>query len=459
MKVMIKKRDPCERIHNFEEVNIGYSLNEAVEEAMRCEQCKEPSCISGCPIAVDIPGFIKCIRNKDAKGAAEIIKETNHLPGICSRLCPQERLCEASCKLAPEGNAISIGNLGRFASDNEDNIFIMPEKIPKRSKENKSKKNQLKVAVIGSGPAGLVCSSKLAEKGYSVDVFEALHDIGGVLMYGIPEFRLPRQILHNEVENIRKMGVNFHVNHIIGRTLTVEDLKKDYDAIFIGTGAGLPNLPNIPGEHLNGVETANEYLTRLNFTRPYRINDDENNNKNTPQNVIVVGGGNTAMDCARSAKRLGSDVTLVYRRSYSEMTVRKEEFENAKEEGINFIFLTNPTRIIGKERVEAVELIQMMTENDSNGNKKIVPIDNTEFRMECEQVIFAIGQGPNPLITKTTNISHRLNSSIVVDNMLRTSEKMVFAGGDVIGGDATVIKAIKDGILAAEQIDVILGIK
>lgn len=455
MRVCMPKRDSEERIKDFEEVNIGYSLGEAVKEASRCEQCEEPACIQGCPIGVNIPEFIRCIRNKDIKRAAEIIKETNHLPGICGRVCPQERLCEGSCKKASEGAAISIGNLERFASDNEDNIFIMPEKIPKRNKAKKPKKKNLKIAVVGSGPSGLTCASDLVVKGYDVDVYEALHDIGGVLRYGIPEFRLPKRILDEEIDKIKKQGVKFHVNHIIGKTLTVDDLQKGYDAVFIGTGAGLPNMPKISGEHLNGVVTANEYLTRINFMKAYQDRSDTPIKR--PKKVVVVGGGNAAIDCARTAKRLGSEVTLVYRRSHEDMRARDEEFDNLNEEGINSFFLTNPTRIIGKKRVEGVELIQMMIEPDHAGEKRIVPIENTEFRMECDQIIFAIGQEANPLITCTTKIAHRFDKSIVVDKRLRTSKKMVFAGGDVVGGDTIVIKAMRDGRIAAIQIDEILS--
>jgi len=455
MRIPMPIRKEKERILDFKEVNIGYSLNEAVAEASRCLQCKNPECIEGCPIGVDIQGFIKCIKNKNIKGAAQIIKRMNNLLGVCGRVCPQERLCEEKCILAKKGEAVAIGHLARFTSDNEDNIFILPNKIPKNQKQKKVKRLHKNAAIVGSGPSGLACAADLAGMGYDVTVYEALHEPGGVLRYGIPEFRLPKKIVNDEIEKIRKMGVKFLVNHVIGKTFTIDDLQKEYDAVFIGTGAGLPNLPSIHGEHLNGVITANEFLTRINLMKAYSPDYDTPVKK--AKQVIVVGGGNTAVDSARAAKRLGSDVTIVYRRSFAEMPARMEEIKHAKEEGINFIFLTQPTRIIGRKKVKGIELIQMMLEGqDSSGRMKPVPIENTEFEMGCNQVIFAIGQGPNPMMAKTTKISHRMDKSIVVDSKLRTSKTRVFAGGDIIGGDATVIRAIRDGKIAAMHIDEML---
>lgn len=455
-------KDPMSKIVSgswttkFRECNKDYLLDEAIAEASRCMQCKDPTCIEGCPIHVNIPEFLQCIKERDTKSAMAVIRETNQLPGICSRLCPHERLCEGKCNLNQEGKAISIGCLERFASDNEDNVFIFPYKIPKSRKQQNAKKTNKNIAIVGSGLAGLACASYLGSMGYNVMIYEALHDLGGMLRSSIPEFRLPKEILNTEIENIKKKGVRFLVNHVIGKTLTINDLQNEYDAVFIATGAGQPNLPGIPGEHLNGVITANEFLTRINLMGSYKFPDYD-----TPINkhikIVVVGGNDKAIDAARTAKRLGADVTIVYKSTFDEIPARHADIEHAKQEGINFLFLTYPAKIIGKNNVKEIELIQMMlAEEDNSGRKKAVPIENTEYIMECNQVILAIGQKPSPIITKDSKISHRRDGRIVVDGKMRTSRKNIFAGGAAISGTESAIHSIRDGKLAAENIDEML---
>ena len=456
LKAPIPKTASESKTTNFRETDKGYLLNDAIAEASRCMQCKDPPCIEGCPIHINIPEFLQCIKDRDTKSAMMAIKETNQLPGICSRLCPHEKLCEGKCNLNKKGKAISIGRLERFASDNEDNMFIVPYKIPKSRKQQNSKKANKKVAIVGSGLAGLACASDLASRGYNIMIYEALHDLGGILRWNIPEFRLPREILNTEIENIKKKGVKFLVNHVIGKTLTINDLQDEYDAIFIGTGAGQPHLPDIPGEHLNGAITANEFLARINLMGPHKFPDYD-----TPINkhikTVVVGGNDKAIDAARAAKRLGADVTIVYRSTFDDIPAKHADIDHAKKEGINFLFLTYPTRIIGNTHVKTIELIQMMpAEEENSGRKKAVPIENTEYAMECNQVIFAIGQNPGPIITKDSKLSHRRDGRIVVDGKMRTSRKNVFAGGAAISGTESPIHAIRDGKLAAKNIDEML---
>jgi len=437
----MKKQDAKERIKNFDEVNLGYSKEEAVAEASRCLQCKVPQCVQGCPVNIDIPGFILQIKKDNLQSSIDIIKKTNNLPGVCGRVCPQEEQCEKKCILKAKNKAIKIGYLERFASENETKTDILHIK-----KINK------KIAIIGSGPASLTCAADLALKGYNVTLFEALHKTGGVLRYGIPEFRLPKRIVDNEVDFIKKLGVDIKTNFVIGKTLSLEDLKNEFDAIFIGVGAGLPSFMNILGENLPGVYSANEFLTRINLMKAYDFPNHDTPIKKADK-VVVVGGGNVAIDSARCAKRLGSKVTLVYRRSIEEMPAREEEIHNAKEEGIEFLFLTNPTKIIGNDKVEGIECVQMMlSEEDVDGRKTAIPIENSEFIIDCGQVIIAIGQGPNPLLVKNTKLNQDSRGRLFVDEKKQTSDAKIFAGGDIIKGEATVIKAMGDGKKAAQSI-------
>jgi glutamate synthase (NADPH/NADH) small chain len=436
----MRKQDPKQRSSNFNEVNLGYSKEEAIKEASRCLQCKVPQCVQGCPVGINIPGFINFIKQDRPEKAIEEIKKANNLPGVCGRVCPQEEQCELKCIL--KNKAIKIGYLERYAADSEKSQIIP-----------KIKPNKKKVAVIGSGPSSLTCAADLALKGYEVTLFEALHDTGGVLRYGIPEFRLPKRIVDSEVEYIKKLGVNIKKNFIIGKTKSLDDLKQEFDAIFIGVGAGLPNFMNIPGENLPSVYSANEFLTRINLMKAYDFPNYETPVKKA-EKVVVVGGGNVAMDSARCAKRLGSSVTLVYRRSLEEMPARIEEIQNAREEGIELLFLTNPTKIIGADKVEGIECVQMqLGEIDADGRRAPVPIENSEFVIPCQQVIIAIGQGPNPLLVKQTNLNKDFKGYLNVNEKGQTSDPKIFAGGDIVKGAATVIKAMADGKKAAKAID------
>lgn len=439
----MKEQDAKQRITNFNEVNLGYSNEEAITEASRCLNCKAPNCVKGCPVNINIPKFIKQIKEQDVQQAIKTIKESNNLPGVCGRVCPQEELCEKNCII--KKNPIKIGYLERFAADNE-----------ATKKAEIIARNNKKVAVIGSGPASLTAAADLAIIGYEVTLFEALHKTGGVLRYGIPEFRLPKSIVEKEIEHIESLGVNIRKNFIIGKTLSLEDLKKDFNAIFIGVGAGLPYFLNIEGENMPGVFSANEFLTRANLMFAF----DETKSR-TPikkgRNTVVVGGGNVAIDAARVAKRLGSDVTIVYRRTFEEMPARIEEIEHAKEEGINFMLLANPTKIIGTANIEGIECVKMvLSEMDSSGRRKPVQEKGSEFVINCDQVIVAIGQGPNPLLLKDSNLKKE-QGYLVVNESLQTSDKMIFAGGDIIGGNATVIKAMADGKIVAKSINAFLS--
>jgi len=446
-QVPTTEQEPEKRIKNFDEVNLGYNEEGAKEESSRCLECKDPKCVSGCPVAVDIPKFIRYIKDGKFYMAIKTIKRTNNLPGICGRVCPQENQCEKECIMGIKNEAVNIGKLERFAADMEERDVKAPVANPDKKK----------IAVIGSGPAGLTCAGDLALMGHKVVIYEALHDSGGVLMYGIPEFRLPKEIVKSETDYIQQLGVEIKKNSIIGRTFTLDELRKKYDAVFIGVGAGLPKFLGIPGENLNGVYSANEFLTRVNLMKAYKFPE-----YGTPikkgKKVVVIGGGNVAMDSARSAKRLGADVTIVYRRSLEEMPARKEEIGHAQEEGIHFMMLTNPTKIIGSSEVEGIECKQMMLgEEDESGRRKPVAIEDSEFTIDCDQVIIAIGQGPNPLLTKTVNIAHNERGYFMVDENLMTSIPGVFAGGDIIGGaegsGATVIHAMGAGKMAARSIE------
>jgi glutamate synthase (NADPH/NADH) small chain len=450
-KVKIPEQEPNVRNKNFLEVALGYSEDMAVEEAGRCLQCKNKPCVEGCPVNVKIPEFIKLVAERDFEGAYHKIKETNSLPAICGRVCPQESQCEKLCVRAKKGEAVGIGRLERFAAD-----WYMANKQPKV--EAVEKKNK-KVAVIGSGPAGLTCAGDLAKMGYDVTIFEAFHAPGGVLMYGIPEFRLPKALVQKEIDTVRQLGVEIKTNMVIGKVLSLEELKAEgYEAIFIGTGAGLPSFMNIPGENFNGVYSANEFLTRINLMKAYKFPECDTPVK-VGRNVAVVGGGNVAMDAARSAKRLGAEnVYIVYRRSEAEMPARLEEVHHAKEEGIIFKILTNPTKIIGTDDgwVKAMECVEMeLGEPDASGRRRPVVKAGSEHVIDVNTVVIAIGQSPNPLIKSTTpGLETQKWGGIIADEETgKTSIEGVYAGGDAVTGAATVILAMGAGKNAAKAID------
>jgi glutamate synthase (NADPH/NADH) small chain len=448
-KTPMPAQDPKKRGKNFNEVALGYTQEDAINEARRCLNCKKPTCIEGCPVQVQIPQFIEHIAQQDFQNAINIIKQTNSLPAICGRVCPQEDQCEVKCILAKRGEPVAIGRLERFAADWETKQGIKnPEQTPPTGK---------KVAVIGSGPAGLTCAGDLAKLGYEVTVFESFHEPGGVLTYGIPEFRLPKQIVKQEVDFIKKLGVKVETDMVMGKILTIDDLfEKGYDAIFIGTGAGLPKFMNVPGENYLGVYSANEFLTRINLMKAYNFPETDTPIK-VGQKVAVIGGGNVAMDSARSALRMGAqEVFIIYRRSEQEMPARKEEFEHAIEEGIIFNFLTNPTRIIGDENgwVNGIECIKMeLGEPDSSGRRRPVPVEGSEFMLDMNTVVVAIGTGPNPLLLKATEgLNLNKFGYIDTDENGKTSKEGVWAGGDIVTGSATVILAMGTGKKVAQSI-------
>lgn len=447
-------QNPEARAKNFEEVALGYTEALASEEAARCLDCKNPACVTGCPVAVDIPAFIRKIKENDVDGAYAVISETSSLPAICGRVCPQETQCEAKCVRGIKGEPVGIGRLERYVADNarDQSVKIKSD-------------NGHKVAIVGSGPSGLTAAGDLAKEGYKVTVFEALHTEGGVLVYGIPEFRLPKSIVKSEVEKLRGYGVEFMHDVVIGKTLTVDELfGRGYEAVFIGSGAGLPNFMNIPGESLKGVYSANEFLTRSNLMKAYK-------NGSTPimrgKNVAVVGGGNVAMDAARTALRLGAEkVTIVYRRSMEELPARREEVENAIEEGVIFNLLTNPVEIKGyfnpDDRrdpmngfVKSIVCVKMkLGEPDENGRRRPVVIEGSEFEESADVVIMAIGTSPNPLIKDTTKgLEVNKRGGIIVNEDGLTSKTGVYAGGDAVTGASTVISAMGAGKIAAKAID------
>lgn len=438
-----------ERRKNFNEVALGYTKEDALVEASRCLSCKEPKCVEGCPVNVDIPGFIKLVCEEDFAGAIEKIKGTNALPAICGRVCPQETQCESLCVLGKKGQPVAIGRLERFCADYERQQGVKVPEIPEPSGK--------KIAVVGSGPAGLTAAADLAKLGHKVTVFESLHKAGGVLSYGIPEFRLPKEIVRQEVEYIKQLGVEFKPNYIIGRIKTLDDLCDEFDAVFLGTGAGLPSFMGIPGENFNGVYSANEFLTRVNLMKAY---DPEYDTRvRLGKHVVVVGGGNVAMDAARSALRLGAEeVSIVYRRGEDEMPARREEIEHAKEEGIIFRLLTNPVRILGDEKFNAtaVECIKMeLGEPDKSGRRSPVPVEGSEFTIPADVVVIAIGTSPNPMIFKgSEGLDQNKKGTVVADEETGATSKCgVFAGGDVVTGAATVISAMGAGKKAAKAID------
>jgi len=451
-RVPMPQQDPKVRVSNFNEVALGYTLDMARKEAARCLQCKKKPCVDGCPVNIDIPAFIQEIKNNNVLEAIHIIKNTNSLPAICGRVCPQEEQCEKVCVLAKKGQPVAIGRLERFAADFEyERGDIRIPRLPAKSGK--------KVAVVGAGPAGLTVAGDLIKMGHDVTIFEALHKAGGVLVYGIPEFRLPKKIVELEVDYVRKLGAEIRTNAIIGQTMTVDELfNSGYDALFVGTGAGLPYFMGIPGENLNGVYSANEFLTRNNLMKSYRFPEYDTPIKRA-RNVAVIGGGNVAMDAARIAKRLGADhVYLVYRRSRAEMPAREEEIENAEAEDIEFRLLTNPVRIVGDEKgwVKGLECQKMeLGEPDASGRRRPVPMKGSEHIIDIEVFVVAIGQGPNPLLTsKTPGIDlNKWGNIIANEETGKTSRRGVFAGGDIVTGAATVILAMGAGKKAAIAID------
>ncbi len=447
-RVKMPEREPSVRNKDFKQVNEGYAAAQMLEESKRCLQCKKPLCTEGCPVEINIPGFIKHLSENNPAGAIKVLKEKNNLPAVCGRVCPQENQCEKHCILAKKGESVAIGNLERYAADwAADNI---------NEKQQAVKSNGIKVAVVGSGPAGLTCGGDLAKAGYDVTIFESLHDTGGVLRYGIPEFRLPIDVLDKEINALKELGIKIVLNTLVGRTKTVKELfAEGYKAVFVGTGAGLPVFLGIEGENLNNVYSANEFLVRVNLMRSFDFP-----NYDTPiykgRNVVVVGGGNTAMDSARTALRLGaSSVKLVYRRTENEMPARKEERLHAKEEGIEFITLANPVKFSGNEKgfVKAVECIKMeLGEPDESGRRRPKKIPGSNFVMETDLVVLALGLNPNPVLPSLTEgLETDDHGYLVIDDNYMTAIPGIFAGGDIVGGD-TVIQAMGMGKQAAKKI-------
>ncbi|HIR49834.1 MAG TPA: NADPH-dependent glutamate synthase [Candidatus Avoscillospira avicola] len=449
-KTPMPEQDPNVRNHNFKEVALGYTAEMAVEEAKRCLKCKKPKCVEGCPVNIHIPEFIAKVAEGDFQAAYEIVTSTNALPALSGRVCPQETQCESKCVRGVKGEPVAIGRLERFVADwYRENVNAMPEK---------PQSNGIKVAVVGSGPAGLTCAAELAKKGYDVTIFEALHTAGGVLVYGIPEFRLPKAIVANEVRKLQAMGVTVMTDMVIGKVLSIDELFEEmgFKAVFVGSGAGLPMFMHIPGEALRGVYSANEYLTRVNLMKAYEDASD------TPiivsKAVAVVGGGNVAMDAARCAKRLGAEtVYIVYRRGEAEMPARLEEQHHAKEEGIIFKTLTNPTEILGDEdgRVKGMTCIEMeLGEPDASGRRRPIPVEGSEFVLDVDTVIMSLGTSPNPLIRSTTpGLEVNRKGCLVVNENHMTTRDQVYAGGDAVTGAATVILAMGAGKEAAAAID------
>ena len=456
-KVPVREQEPLVRAKNFDEVCLGYNEEEAVAEAQRCLNCKNPRCVQGCPVSIDIPAFIQEVKNRDFKAAAGVIAKSSALPAVCGRVCPQETQCEGVCVRGIKGEAVAIGKLERFVADwaRENGIAA----------ENESVKNGQKVAVIGAGPAGLTCAGDLIKLGYEVKIFEALHEPGGVLVYGIPEFRLPKDsVVKTEVENVKKLGVEIETDCIIGKSVSIDELmdKEGFDAVFIGSGAGLPMFMNIPGETASGVFSANEFLTRNNLMKAFR--DDYDTPIHCGKKVAVVGGGNVAMDAARTALRLGAETHIIYRRSEKELPARAEEVHHAKEEGIIFNLLTNPTEILVDDNgwVKGIRIIHMeLGEPDASGRRRPVEIPGSEEEIEVDTVIMALGTSPNPLISSTTKgLDVTRKGCIVAEEANgQTSREGVFAGGDAVTGAATVILAMGAGKAAAKGIDEYLSAK
>ncbi|HKL99495.1 MAG TPA: NADPH-dependent glutamate synthase [Mobilitalea sp.] len=438
------------RNKNFLEVTLGYTKEQAIDEAKRCLNCKNKPCITGCPVQIDIPVFIQEVANGDFEEAYQVIARASSLPAVCGRVCPQESQCESKCVRGIKGEAVAIGRLERFIADYHNKY--------NNEKAIKPALNNHKVAVVGSGPSGLACAGDLAKKGYQVTVYEALHMAGGVLVYGIPEFRLPKAIVQKEIDTLKELGVDIQTNVVIGKTISIDELMNDYgyESVFIGSGAGLPRFMNIEGENLKGVYSANEFLTRINLMKAYQDSSATPIQKGSK--VAVVGGGNVAMDAARCAKRLGADVTIIYRRTEKELPARLEEVEHAKEEGIKFMFLTNPLKIFGTDDgwVKCVYCQEMILgEPDASGRQKPIPLNDSEFAVDVDCVIMSIGTSPNPLIKDTTKgLATQKWGGIVADDVTGlTSRTGVYAGGDAVTGAATVILAMGAGKIAATSID------
>ena len=449
-RVPIKEQEPLVRATNFEEVCLGYNDEEAALEASRCLTCKNPQCVTGCPVNIDIPGFISHLKTGDIEGAYEVLTLSSSLPAVCGRVCPQETQCESKCIRGLKGDAVAIGKLERYVADKARTEGIKPKKL--------AADNGHKVAVVGAGPSGLTCAGDLAKLGYDVTIFEALHEAGGVLTYGIPEFRLPKEtVVRSEIENVKSLGVKIETDVVIGRSVTVDELieSEGFEAVFIGSGAGLPMFMKIPGENAKGVFSANEYLTRSNLMKAFR--DDYDTPILKAEKTVVVGGGNVAMDAARTALRLGSKVTIVYRRSEKELPARAEEVHHAKEEGINFELLTNPIEILmdDEKNVRAIKCVRMeLGEPDASGRRRPVEVKGSEFEIEADAVIMALGTSPNPLIAKTTkglDINQK-KCIVVVEDSGKTTKEGVYAGGDAVTGAATVILAMGAGKKAAQGI-------
>lgn len=450
VRVPVSEQDPKVRATNFEEVCLGYNRDEAIEEASRCLNCKNAQCIKGCPVSIRIPDFIQAVKEGDFEKAYQVISESSALPAVCGRVCPQESQCEGKCIRGIKGDAVSIGKLERFVADWARENGVKPVSA--------AQKNGHKVAVIGSGPAGLTCAGDLAKLGYEVTIFEALHQAGGVLVYGIPEFRLPKdKVVAEEVENVKALGVKIETNVVVGKSITVDELMEEegFEAVFIGSGAGLPRFMGIPGEQANGVFSANEFLTRNNLMKAFKEGYD------TPiargKKVVVVGGGNVAMDAARTALRLGAEVHIVYRRSEAELPARVEEVHHAKEEGVIFDLLQNPTEILVDDKgwVKGVRIIKMeLGEPDVSGRRSPIEIPGSEYEIEADTVIMSLGTSPNPLISSTTKgLSVNRRGCIVCEDDGATSKEAVYAGGDAVTGAATVILAMGAGKAAAAGID------
>ena len=442
-------QEPIIREKNFKEVALGYTAEIAREEANRCLNCKNKPCVSGCPVNIDIPDFIAQIKKGDYEAAYGVISDSSSLPAVCGRVCPQESQCEKHCTLGIKFEPVAIGRLERFVADwHNEHSTALPEK---------PESNGLKVAVIGSGPAGLACAGDLAKKGYQVTIFEALHSAGGVLVYGIPEFRLPKSIVAKEIDTLKALGVDIETDVVIGKTLTIDELFEDgFEAVFVGSGAGLPKFMGIKGESLNGVYSANEFLTRINLMKAYK--PDSHTPIRCGRKVFVVGGGNVAMDAARCARRLGADVSIIYRRTEKELPARKEEIEHAKEEGIEFMFLTSPVEILGDENGNVSGMVcreMALSEPDESGRARPIPLYDSDYTIPADCVIMALGTSPNPLIRNTTEglETKKWGGIIVNDETGLTSREGVYAGGDAVTGSATVILAMGAGKQAAAAID------
>ena len=450
-RVAVTEQDPVERAKNFKEVCLGYDNERAVKEASRCLHCKNPKCVEGCPVSINIPEFISHIKENDIEGAAKEIAKYSSLPAVCGRVCPQESQCEGKCVLGIKGEPIAIGKLEKYAADwaRENNVDV----------SFKEESNNIKVAIIGSGPAGLTCAGDLAKKGYDVTIFEALHEPGGVLVYGIPEFRLPKEeVVKAEIDNIKKLGVKIETNVIVGRTITIDEILNDegFKAVFIGSGAGLPKFMGIPGENAKGVFSANEFLTRVNLMKAFK--EDYDTPVKVGKRVAIVGGGNVAMDAARTALRLGAESHIVYRRSESELPARQEEVHHAKEEGVVFDILTNPVEILSDENgwVKGIKCVKMeLGEADDSGRRRPVPVEGSEFVMDVDTVIMSLGTSPNPLISSTTDglETNKWKCLIADEETGLTTKEGVYAGGDAVTGAATVILAMGAGKKAAKAID------